>query len=196
MNQPDETDLEILELLLADGRRPYSDIADAVGLSAPAVSDRVAKLEELGIIRRFTVDIDRSQLESGIPVLVSLDLTAEAGSVRDALLEAGPTEHVFTTAEGNLVVAARVPDSDVSGWLDETVEDGAITEISVRLRADSDWSPEPSGTGFALQCAECGNTVDSEGTATRLDGTLYQFCCPSCESRFVEQHERLRKNAD
>ncbi|WP_245180805.1 Lrp/AsnC family transcriptional regulator [Haloarcula amylovorans] len=67
MRDLDETDLEILQLLMSNARRPYSDIADIVGLSAPAVSDRVARLQEMGIINRFTLDVDGSQLRKGIP---------------------------------------------------------------------------------------------------------------------------------
>ena len=43
----DETDEEILDILLDDGRKPYSEIAEAVGLSAPAVSDRIDRLREI-----------------------------------------------------------------------------------------------------------------------------------------------------
>ncbi|MFC6725497.1 Lrp/AsnC family transcriptional regulator, partial [Halobium palmae] len=60
MRDLDDTDREILRLLLANARRPYSDIAEHVGLSAPAVSDRVERLQELGVVRGFTLDLDRS----------------------------------------------------------------------------------------------------------------------------------------
>jgi len=59
-----------------------------------------------------------------------------------------------------------------------------------------DWSPNLGGTEFALTCAQCGNTVDSEGTSTRIDGELYQFCCPSCETRFTEKYNRLQQDAE
>lgn len=198
MRDLDETDLEILQLLLSNARRPYSDIADVVGLSAPAVSDRVARLQERGVINRFTLDLDHSHLQKGVPVLLSLDVAASAGpaALADALLDDGAVEHVFTTAEGDLRVFARVPDTDVAGWLDETVEDGAVADVSVTLLTGADWSPDLRGTEFALTCAECGNTVDDEGTATRIDGDLYQFCCSSCESRFEAQYERLQQDAD
>jgi Lrp/AsnC family leucine-responsive transcriptional regulator len=199
MRDLDETDLEILQLLLSNARRPYSDIADAVGLSAPAVSDRVARLQERGIINRFTLDVDHSQLRKGIPVLLTLDVSSEGpgvASIKDVLLDEGAVEHVFTTAEADLVVYARVPDNDVSSWLDDTLEDGAIADFGVTLLAGADWSPDLGGTEFALTCAQCGNTVDSEGTATRIDGELYQFCCPSCESRFEEKYEQLQQGVD
>lgn len=48
MRDLDETDRQILRLLLENGRRPFSGIAETVGLSPPAVSDRVDRLESLG----------------------------------------------------------------------------------------------------------------------------------------------------
>jgi DNA-binding Lrp family transcriptional regulator len=197
MRDLDETDMEILQMLLANARRPYSEIAEVVGLSAPAVSDRVARLEEVGVINRFTVDIDRSQLRSGIPVLVWIEPTAEDPStVRTALTETGAVEHVLTTAEAEIVAFARVPDNDIASWLADTVDTDAIAAFEVELLAGSTWSPDVGGTEFALSCAQCGNTVDSEGTAARIDGSLYQFCCPSCEARFTEKYEELQEQAD
>lgn len=199
MPELDETDLEIMQLLMADARRPYSEIADIVGLSAPAVSDRVEKLREAGVIERFTLEVDRSQLQAGIPVLITLEIPPtgpDTGSVRDELVAAGAVEHVFTTAGGDIVVGAGVPNRDVAGWLTDTLGEDAIDDFEVELLSGIDWSPDLAGTEFGLTCAQCGNTVDSEGTATRIDGELYQFCCPSCETRFQEKYDRLRQEAD
>lgn len=199
MRDLDETDLDILQLLLADARRPYREIADAVGLSPPAVSDRVARLEDVGIIRRFTIDIDRSQLSEGIPVLITIDVAdanRDLQSIQEALVTAGAVEHVFTTASTDLVVYARVPDTDIAGWLAETIGDGEFGDVDVTLVSGADWSPDLGDTEFALTCAECGNTVDSEGTATRIDGQLHQFCCESCEAQFTERYEDLQQQAD
>ncbi|MFC6864603.1 AsnC family transcriptional regulator [Halomicroarcula sp. GCM10025817] len=199
MRELDETDLEILQLLLSNARRPFSDIAEVVGLSAPAVSDRVDRLEDVGVIQRFTLDVDRSQLRSGIPVLVTVEVAPETqsvASVRETLLNSGAVDHVFTTAEGDLVVFARVPDNDIAGWLSDTVAEDAVADIEVTLLAGAHWSPDLGGTEFALTCAQCGNTVDSEGSARRFDGDLYQFCCPSCEARFEDQYERLKQGVE
>ncbi|MFW5939822.1 MAG: AsnC family transcriptional regulator [Halolamina sp.] len=199
MREFDETDLEILQLLLSDARRPYSEIADAVDLSAPAVSERVAKLQETGVINRFTLDVDRSQLRGGIPVLLTIAVAADgpgAASITDQLLAEGGVEHVFTTAEADLVVYARLPDTDVTDWLSDTLGDEAFDDVSVTLLAGADWAPDLGETTFALSCAQCGNTVDSEGTAARIDGDRYQFCCPSCEQRFTETYDRLQRDAD
>ncbi|MFB6186219.1 MAG: TRASH domain-containing protein, partial [Halobacteriaceae archaeon] len=76
------------------------------------------------------------------------------------------------------------------------LEDYQITSIDVELIDSAEWSPDLAGVEFALTCAQCGNTVDSEGTAARIDGELYQFCCPSCESRFQDKYDQLQQEAD
>jgi Lrp/AsnC family leucine-responsive transcriptional regulator len=54
----DDLDRSILELLLRDGRAPASQIADQVGLSRPAVAERIEKLERQGVIRGTTAVIE------------------------------------------------------------------------------------------------------------------------------------------
>jgi DNA-binding Lrp family transcriptional regulator len=197
MDGLDDTDMAVLRLLMADARRSYSDIAEAVDLSAPAVSNRIERLREAGVIRRFTLDVDRSQLRGGVSVLVSLDIEAEAvDRVRERLREAGAVEHVFTTAESRLVFHATVPMENVREWLLATVPTKDVRGYDVSLLADAEFSPSVGETEFALSCAECGNTVTSEGTAARIDGTRYRFCCPSCEARFEERYAEHAEAAD
>jgi len=196
MRDLDETDLEILGLLMDDARRPWAEIAEAVDLSPPAVSDRVERLEASGVIRRFTLDVDRSQLREGVPVLLELTVApANFDAVRETVRAAEAVEHVFTTAEGNLVCNVRVPDGDVPAWVVGTVDDEGVEDYSVTLLTEAEWTPTVGGADFALTCAECGNTVTSEGVSTRVGGEVKHFCCSSCESRFVEQYERLEEGA-
>ena len=189
----DETDREILQLLLDDGRRPFSDIADVVDLSAPAVSDRVDRLRELGVIRRFTVDVNRSLLREGVPLLITVEAAPGAGGrVREALAGADPVEGVFRTVDDRVVCTATLEESEVEGLLARVDEDD-VRSYDVALLADREWSPRLGPAEFAPTCAECGNTVTSEGETARLDGDLYHFCCQSCEENFVSEFERLQE---
>jgi len=193
----DDTDREILRLLLDDGRRPYSDIAERVDLSPPAVSDRVDRLEELGLIRGFTVDIDRSMLREGVPVLVDLQvIPGAADEVRTSLSTVDAIEHVFATADERVVFTATAPEANVKALLADAVDFETIQQYEVDLLADTSWSPALGEAELAPSCAECGNTVTSEGESVRLDGTRYQFCCSSCKSQFVDQYEQLREGLD
>lgn len=67
----DDQDRQIVALLLRDGRTPASQIGDAVGLSRPAVADRIAKLEQLGVIRGTTVVVEPAAVGRGVTAFVS-----------------------------------------------------------------------------------------------------------------------------
>ncbi|MBW8846826.1 MAG: Lrp/AsnC family transcriptional regulator [Burkholderiales bacterium] len=54
----DPTDRLLLAALAADARAPLKDLAEAIGLSPPATSERLTRLRERGVIRAFTIDID------------------------------------------------------------------------------------------------------------------------------------------
>ncbi|MFB6308847.1 MAG: AsnC family transcriptional regulator [Haloarculaceae archaeon] len=196
MDDLDDTDREILRLLLEDGRRSWSAIGDAVGLSGPAVADRVTRLQERGVVDGFTVDIDRSLLQDGVEVLVELETRpGHADPVRDDLVAADAFEHVFVTAEERVYATATVPTGETAGVLQRAVDLDAVREYEVRLLAETAWTPGIGEADLAPECAECGNTVDSEGETVTLDGDTYYFCCGSCRSNFVDQYERLSEGA-
>ncbi|MFP9191867.1 winged helix-turn-helix transcriptional regulator [Natronosalvus vescus] len=193
MQRFDETDLEILRLLAEDGRRPFNEVASAIDLSAPAVSDRVSKLEEQGIIRQFTIDIDRSQLRRSLPILVDVTVRPQCFDiVKRQLLSIPEVEHVYATVSSDLVFYANVPETNPREWIVSQLDQSMISEYDVKLLAETDRSFTLSGTEFALSCAECGNTVTSEGVVTRINGELKQFCCTSCETQFTERHGRIQ----
>lgn len=190
----DDTDRDILRLLAADARRPYRDIAERVGLSPPAVADRIERLDDLGVIQGFTIDLDRSLLAGGTPVLC--DLRVEPGavaSVCEAIADTSEAEHVFATADAHVVVQATLAERGVPELLAATIDTESVAEYDVSLLSSSTWTPRVGDVAFAPECAECGNTVDEEGRTTRLDGEPYHFCCPSCESRFTDRYDSLRE---
>jgi Lrp/AsnC family leucine-responsive transcriptional regulator len=196
MRELDETDMEILSLLAENARRPFSEIGEEVGLSGPAVSDRVDRLQEVGIIEHFTIDIDRAQLRAGVPVLIQVELPAESvDQARDRLRDADGVEHLFVTSEGELWFYARIEAQNVRSWIENQLGDVAVTDYSITLVDTVEWTPSVDGVEFALTCAECSNTVDSEGETARIDGDVYHFCCSSCLSRFEERYQRLEERA-
>ncbi|MFC6722124.1 AsnC family transcriptional regulator [Halobacteriaceae archaeon SHR40] len=196
MRELDETDMEILSLLAENARRPFSEIGDEVGLSGPAVSDRVERLQEVGVINHFTIDLDRAQLRAGVPVLIQVELPAESlEQARDRLRDADGVEHLFVTSEGELWFYARIEAQNVRSWIENQFADVAISDYSITLVDTVEWTPSVDGVEFALTCAECSNTVDSEGETARIDGEVYHFCCSSCLSRFEERYQRLEERA-
>ena len=62
----DAVNRRILAILTEDARISTSELARRVGMSAPAVRDRMSRLEQVGVIRGYRVDIDPAAL--GLPV--------------------------------------------------------------------------------------------------------------------------------
>jgi Lrp/AsnC family leucine-responsive transcriptional regulator len=81
----DDLDLRIVNTLLRDGRAPAAQIAEQIGLSRPAVADRIEKLERQGVIRGTTVVVE--------PRMVGKDVTAFVAARGAALTPKG--EKVF-----------------------------------------------------------------------------------------------------
>ncbi len=68
----DSVDWQILVLLQENARLSYAEIGRRVGLSLPAVAERVRRLEEGGIIEGYQATINLSQI--GLPVTVFIQM--------------------------------------------------------------------------------------------------------------------------
>ena len=68
----DKYDRILLSALLENGRASYADLARKVNLSAPAVAERVAKLEAAGVITGYQAKIDLAKI--GLPIQCVIEL--------------------------------------------------------------------------------------------------------------------------
>lgn len=193
MRNPDEKDLKILHLLAEDGRRSYSDIAEQVDLSGPAVSERVKRLEDQNIIKGFKVDINRSKLGNDLSVLVTLDAQPEhVERLHASLNELEDVEHVFSTVSSRVVFQAELPhDSNPRKWVVQHIDIGKISDYDIDIISEFDWNLNIKATEFTLACVECGKNITDGGVVAKVDGDIKQFCCTSCEARYMEQFEKL-----
>ncbi len=66
----DELDRKLLDILVKDSRTSLKELAQQVGLSSPSVSERLRRLEERGVIRAFTVEIDPEALGYPLQAIV------------------------------------------------------------------------------------------------------------------------------
>lgn len=192
MRDLDDTDLDILRLLVEDARRPYSEIADRVNVSPPTVSDRVERLADLGVIKRFTIDIDRSKISRGIPVLVEMELQPDADDrVAKRLADAEPIEHVYLTADARLVAHATVPEGQVRETLRDVVELELVESLDVSILEEQTWEPQVTDAELRLSCSECGESVAHDGVTTQFDGDLFHFCSSDCHETFEDRYAGL-----
>ena len=68
----DSTNLRLLAELQADARLSLAELGRRVGLSSPAVADRLARLEEDGVIRGYRAEIDPRALGYSLSVVIRI----------------------------------------------------------------------------------------------------------------------------
>lgn len=147
MRNIDEKDLEIVELLLEDARRPYSEIAKKVDLSPPTVSDRIERLQADGIIERFTLDVNESMIDDHADLLLELDVeTGAAGDIEAQLDSLSIAGHVYRTVESVVIAEFRAPTDEVEEAIHGSIDMDAVNDYEVRLVSSASWTPSVSTT--------------------------------------------------
>lgn len=109
----DEIDRKLLLLLCEDPRVSQRQLAREVGMSPPAVGERIARLERQGLIRGYTTVVDWSAL--GYPGLVYIPMTLSADAdlteiLRELRAIAELTELVVVTGSYDMIARFRIRD--------------------------------------------------------------------------------------
>lgn len=79
----DAINFKILEALQENARMPFTRIGQDLGMSSPAISDRVKKMEDLGVIRGYKAIVDPRAL--GYQLQAMITLRAFVGKLRPLL---------------------------------------------------------------------------------------------------------------
>lgn len=119
MSKIDEKDLHLLKLLQEDSHASVQQLAKRTGMPATTVHNHIKRLEQLGVIKRFTVELDWNKV--GKPLLAYILVTVEyilptGGRVQQADVAhevrglPGVEEASVLTGGADLLVRARVKD--------------------------------------------------------------------------------------
>lgn len=108
----DELDKRIIEQLQQDGRRPYTQIGPAVGLSEAAVRQRVQRLIDAGVMQIVGVT-DPKMVGFGRQAMIGLTVEGDTRSIADALAALDEVVYVVLTAGSlDLLVEVVVEDDE------------------------------------------------------------------------------------
>jgi Lrp/AsnC family transcriptional regulator for asnA, asnC and gidA len=107
----DEIDKQIIAILQEDGRSPYAQIAQHVGISDAAVRARVSRLRTTGVIQIVAVT-DPLQLGFSHEALVGIRTVSRPEPVADALAEIPEIDFIVLVAGAFDMLLEVVADSD------------------------------------------------------------------------------------
>lgn len=133
----DETDLAILKSLQENARLPLAEVGRAIGLTAPAIGERLRKMEEAGIISGYHAALNPSKAGLPIMVFVQLALTPGRGKEVTEMIRALPEvlECHHITGQDCFIIKAALPDMEGLQHLIELFGHYGRTTTSLVLNA-------------------------------------------------------------
>jgi DNA-binding Lrp family transcriptional regulator len=196
----DEVDAKILQMLQSDGRLSFREIAKNTGISTPTVSARVKSLEERGVIKGYSIDIDPTAVNESISILTVhckpkdlesvSELLSEHENVREVLVLTGSkiTTRLVFESEGKLDVFLH--------WLEELEQiDEYNLERAVRTVKKAPDAIVAEGVKVIIPCYECKKPIIESPVTTKMDDRVHYLCCGSCLKLYKDRYARIKKGA-
>ena len=110
----DELDLKIIKEFQADARQSYREIAEKLNIAEGTVYNRVSKLKDMGVIRKFIADINYAKL--GYDLTVVIGLTVEGGhlgEIEEKISKKPNVSAVYdVTGEYDALIVAKFTERD------------------------------------------------------------------------------------
>jgi len=129
----DDVNKAIIEQLQEDGRRPYSTIGKAIGLSEAAVRQRVQKLIDNGVVQIVAVT-DPMQIGFARQAMIAISATGNVETIADQLAKIDEVEYIVVTA-GSVDLLVEVVVEDDAHLL--RIVNGRIRTIEGVTRTES-----------------------------------------------------------
>ncbi len=106
----DETDLGILEALQEDARQTYAAIGKRLGIAHSTVYDRIRRMEQHGVIKKYTALINDEKIggEKIMALMTVFTDPKESEKVAEKLSKATEVLEVYTSLSEELLIIAKV----------------------------------------------------------------------------------------
>ena len=199
MLELDNLDIKILTHLLDNSRKSFQEIAKHCLTSVPTVKSRVDRLVELGVIRKFTIDLDNSKL--GIPeaILIVNAKPHAVGRISEELRGLEEVKELYVTSDSDAAIVSRIS-GDMERIL--TIQDrisltdvNNIRVISVKTPFRKDTNIPLASSSIILACAYCDRKVTGDAVRKKFDDKDYYFCCNTCYGEFEKKYQKLLQKA-
>lgn len=153
-NQVDSLDEQILEKLQENGRLTMKSLAENVGLSSPAMIERVRRLEERGVISGYRAVIAPAALGRPVAALIAaaVDRRDQAAFMKQIDDLAAVSEVHRTTGGMTHLIRVNVPDmATLEKIVDDLSETGARCETTIILSSPVQYRAITPPEGMTVQ---------------------------------------------
>ncbi len=159
------------------------------------MSNRIARLEELGVIRGYRADLDPDVI-AGECYLVTLTAAPRAAyEVARHLGELAYVERAALLSGGRVYLHARMRPPrlrlrDLHADLAEVPEINGY-DVAQELDILAQRPPELDASGVEVPCHHCGGPIQGTPGTARINDHAHVFCCDQCRNAFQDRHDRL-----
>ena len=132
--KPDKLDYNILRELMDNARVSTTEIGRRVGLSAPAVAERIQKLEDHGYIKGYHLDVDYEKIGLSIRAFLTYKSNGLRHQEAIKMIEQRPEViewHAVTGSFCMLIKAAVRTSKELETFIEELNETGETTTFLV-----------------------------------------------------------------
>ncbi len=180
MVELDNLDIKILTHLQDNSRKSFQEIAKSCLTSVPTIKSRIDRLLELGVIRKFTIDIDNSKLGISEAILLVNAKPFAVNKIVEELLGQEEVKELYVTSDSDTAVVSRVA-GDMQRIL--SIQDrinlkdvNNIRVITVKSPFRKDTTVPLASTSITLTCAYCERKVTGDAVRKKFDDRDYFFC--------------------
>ena len=106
----DAIDWQILELLRKNARQTYSAIGRNVGLAHATIYDRIKRMEQYGVIKKYTaiIDLEKAGTKNITAIMTIFPDPKQSEKVAEKLCQAPQVVEVYTSLSEELLIIAKV----------------------------------------------------------------------------------------
>ncbi len=199
MAELDNLDIKILTHLQNNSRKSFQEIARSCLTSVPTIKSRVDRLLELGVIRKFTIDIDDSKLGISEAILLVNAKPLAVNKIVEELLGQEEVKELYVTSDSDAAIVSRVAGNmqrilSIQDRINLT-DVNNIRVIAVKNPFRKDTTISLASTSITLTCAYCDRKVTGDAVRKKFDDRDYFFCCTTCQSEFEKKYTKLLANA-
>lgn len=195
----DPLDLRILELLQADARLSFREIAERLASTTPTVSARVKALEDLGLLRGYHAQIDQAVL-GGSGYVLTLAVEPQAARAALAAMQALPgLQGAHLLAGGRIVATIHLrPPAFALAHLHEAL----LAVPGLRTYDASEVLDGHQGVpavalpeNVDVPCHQCQGPIHGDPVKGKFAERTHVFCCRQCLADFRQRFEALQAAA-
>ncbi|MCZ7380846.1 MAG: winged helix-turn-helix transcriptional regulator [Candidatus Methanoperedens sp.] len=195
----DNLDIKILTHLQGNSRKSFQEIAKACLTSVPTIKSRVDRLLELGIIKKFTIDIDNTKLGIAEAILLVNARPSAVSRIAEELLKMEEVKELYVTSDSDTAIVSRIAgDMQHILAIQERInltDVNNIRVISVKAPFRKDTSIPLASSSIILTCAYCNRKVTGDTVRKKFDDRDYYFCCTTCQGEFEKKYNKLLAKA-